>query len=78
MGHPRDNFAAPPEADANLPAAGSLADSPGDITESRARREVTCVRLERITEIYVDYEAGEDAARMAAFIEHLIQSAQAA
>ncbi len=78
LGHPRDNFAAPPEADANLPAAGSLADSPGDITESRARRQVTCVRLERITEIYIDYEAGEDAARMAAFIEHLIQSAQVA
>lgn len=78
LGHPRDNFAAPPEADANLPAAGSLADSLGDITESRARREVTCVRLERITELYVDYEPGEDAARMTAFIEHLIQSAQAA
>ncbi len=78
VGHPRDNIEAAPDSAAALSADGGLADDPTDITQRRALRSVACVSLERVTDLYVNYEADEDAARMAALVDYLTLAAQAA
>lgn len=76
--HPRDNIASGPDTGAPLNLGGGLADHANDITERRGFRKAVVVRLDRLTELYVDYEANQDAQRMAQLIEVLTQAAQAA
>ena len=77
-GHPRDNIEAGPDSTAGLDVGGGLADDPTDITQRRTVRSVACVSLQRVTDLYVNYEAEQDAGRMTALVEHLTQAAQAA
>lgn len=78
QGHPRDNISEGPDAQIPLHVAGALAEHANDITERRQVRTAAVVRLERLIELYVDYEADQDAERMAALIAQLTQAAQAA
>ena len=76
--HPRDNIASGPQSDAPLNLGGGLAGHTTDITERRGVRTATLVRLDRLIELYVDYEAAQDAQRMGELIERLAEAAQAA
>jgi hypothetical protein len=76
--HPRDNIASGPDSGSPLKLGGGLADHASDITECRGVRKAVLVRLDRLIELYVDYEAAQDAQRMAELIEVLAQAAQAA
>ncbi|PZQ65136.1 MAG: hypothetical protein DI570_02655 [Phenylobacterium zucineum] len=77
-GHPRDDIEAGPDSDAQLDVGGGLKDESKDITDRKFLRDVTCVRLERVTQLYAEYDAEQEAERMAQFVEHLVQAAQAA
>lgn len=76
--HPRDNIASGPDSSAPLNLGGGLAEHASDITERRAIRKAVLVRLDHVTELYVDYDPAQDAERMAQLIERLAQAAQAA
>ncbi|MQB09394.1 hypothetical protein DXT96_05895 [Agrobacterium sp. ICMP 6402] len=78
VGHPRDNIASGPDSRAHFNLGGGLADNAGDITELRSVRSAALLRLDRLIELYVDYEAAQDDQRMADLIERLAQAAQAA
>ena len=76
--HPRDNIASGPDFRAPLSLGGGLADHPSDITERQGIRKAVLVRLDRLIELYIDYEADEDAQRMEELIKRLTEAAQAA
>jgi hypothetical protein len=69
IGHPRDNITAGPDSEAELSLGGGLATHATDITERRTVRSVACIGLQRVTDLFVDYDAAQDAARMAAFVD---------
>jgi hypothetical protein len=78
VGHPRDNITTGPEPDAPLGVGGGLADHVTDITEPQRVRSAVVLRLDRLIELYMDYEPDHDEARMADLIASLAQAAQAA
>ncbi len=75
--HPRDNIASGPYSGAPLNLGGGLADHVSDITERQGFRKAILIRLDRLTELYVDYEATQDTQRMAELIKVLAQAARA-
>lgn len=70
-GDRRDNVAEAPDNNEELGAAGSLAATHEDVTSSRSHRLVACIRLERISNFYMNYSANDEATRLLALTEQL-------
>ena len=68
---PRDDISMAPASTANLQTGGSLAAAPGDYTVARGRRQVAMLRLSHVADVYADYDAAEDAARVAALLDRI-------
>lgn len=67
----RDDISLAPPAETALSAGGSLAASPGDITETRPLRRVAGLGISHVTSVYADYAADEDEARVTALLDSI-------
>jgi hypothetical protein len=68
---PRDDITMAPTSTADLDAGGSLAAVAGDVTAARGRRRVATLRLSHVTDVYTDYDAAEDEARVTALVDRI-------
>lgn len=68
---PRDDISMPPASDADLRVGGSLGGIAGDLTAARGRRRVATLRLSHVADVYTDYVAGEDSARVSALLNRI-------
>lgn len=75
--HPRDAFSDGPAANADLGLGGSLGHSNDDITQTRVR-QVACISIGLVANIYTDFEAADDAARTAILMTELVRHFPAA
>lgn len=70
--HPRDAFSDGPTANADLGLLGSLGHSYDDFTQTRVR-QVACISIGLVADIYTDFEAADDDARTAILMTELIR-----
>lgn len=68
---PRDDISMSPNSTATLDAGGSLAEVAGDITAARGRRRVVTLRLSHVADVYADYDAAADNARVTALLDRI-------
>ncbi len=67
----RDDISSAPKQDTQLLVSGSLATVPGDITAPKGMRKVACLALSHVADVYADYEAEDDEARVAALRDRI-------
>lgn len=67
----RDDITMAPTSTANLDAGGTLAPVAGDVTAARGRRQVATLRLSHVADVYTDYDAAEDEARVMALVDRI-------
>lgn len=70
--HPRDAFSDGPTANADLGLGGSLGHSNDDFTQTRVR-QVACISIGLVADVYTDFEAADDDARTALLMTELIR-----
>lgn len=70
--HPRDVLSDGPAANADLGLGGSLGHTNDDFTQTRVR-QVACIGLGVVAEVYVDFQPEKDADRMDALMSELIR-----
>lgn len=64
----RDDISSAPKQDTQLLAGGSLATVVGDITATKGMRRVACLALSHVADVYADYDAEDDEARVTALL----------
>jgi hypothetical protein len=67
----RDDISLAPGLSADPSVGGSLANRAGDITLAKVPRNVACLGLAHIASVYTDYDAAEDAQRVAELLRRI-------
>lgn len=70
--HPRDAFSDGPAANADLGLGGSLGHSNDDFTQTRVR-QVACISIGQVANVYTDFVAADDAERTAILMTELVR-----